>query len=65
MAFERGNKTNYKIKAFELPGSTPRAYKFNCEGDIVWIPKSQCHYIPEFKELEIPEWLYRDKFPDG
>jgi hypothetical protein len=65
MAFEKGNRTNYKIKATLLPGSTDKSFKFNCEGDVIWIPKSQCNFIPALKELEIPEWLFREKFPNG
>ena len=64
MAFEKGNPTNYKIRAILLR-QVGKAYKFNCDGDIVYIPIGQCNYIKEFKELEIPEWLYREKFPNG
>lgn len=64
MAFEKGNPTNYKIKAIYLM-QVGKSYKFNCDGDFIYIPISQCSYIKEFKELEIPEWLYNEKFPNG
>lgn len=37
---------------------------FDCEGDIVWFPKSQLNWDPKKNELEIPRWLAREKFPD-
>jgi hypothetical protein len=41
-----------------------KATKFNCEGDLVWIPNSQFNYDAEKEELEIPRWLAREKFPE-
>lgn len=64
MAFEIGNPTNYKIRAILLK-EYGKAYKFNCEGNIVIVPKSQCFFEPILKILEIPEWLYKEKFPNG
>lgn len=63
MGFTKGSKTNYKIKA-SLIQETEKAYKLNCEGDIIWVPKSQCNFIKSLGELEISDWLFRDKFPN-
>ena len=52
-----------KIKAIIIK-ETEKAWLFDCEGDKVWMPKSQCTYCEEEKALEIPEWLYEDKFPE-
>lgn len=37
---------------------------FDCEGDLIWFPKSQLNWNAEENELEIPRWLAREKFPD-
>ena len=59
--FEKGDKSNYKIKATFIK-ETYKSYYLNCEGDLEWFPKSCCHYEKTLKELELPEWLYRIKF---
>lgn len=42
---------------------TENAYYLNCEGDKVWFPKSKVKLNIEKKELELPEWLAKEKFP--
>ena len=46
---------------------TDDAVKIDSDGDIVWLPKSQITMIPDgmgMANIMMPEWLYRDKFPD-
>lgn len=41
-----------------------KAWKVNCEGDIMWFPKSEVNYDREAEEMEAPIWLLKLKFPD-
>lgn len=43
---------------------TVNAWYLNCEGDNHWFPKSQVEYNKETSTLQLPEWLYKEKFPD-
>ena len=52
------------IKA-ELVRETDKAFLLNCEGDEVWLPKSQVTFDKEAKTVTLPEWLFNDKFPNG
>ena len=41
-----------------------KSIRFNCEGDLVWLPKSQINFDAEKKEIEMPKWLARKTFPN-
>jgi len=43
---------------------TPNAWYLNCEEDKVWFPKSKVNFNIEKQELEAPNWLLNQKFPD-
>ena len=49
------------IKAF-LIKETETALCLNCEGDIEWFPKSQVTFDTHESKLELPTWLYNEKF---
>lgn len=36
----------------------------DCEGDLVWFPKSQITFDKTKESAEVPNWLLREKFPD-
>jgi len=41
---------------------TEKAYKFDVGNDEhVWLPKSQCEWDPDNKQVTIPMWLAVDK----
>jgi len=59
-----------KIEA-SIITETDKAWHMDCEGDKVWVPKSQCSFVLDNPEdiqgtgtLSIPEWLYNKKFED-
>ena len=51
------------IKA-EFMRQTKNSYLLDCEGDVVWFPKSQVNFNTEKNELEAPKWLLEEKFPE-
>ncbi len=51
------------IEAKYIRESTKSIY-LDCEGDLVWFPKSQIKFDKEKEEAEVPNWLLREKFPD-
>jgi len=57
-AFEKGDKTNYKIKAEFIFETSRGATQYDCEGDKIWIPNSIHSFDSETGVLEIPEWFY-------
>lgn len=54
---------NAVIISATLVWETSSAYYLNCEGDRVWVAKSQCNFDPDKQELEDPSWLLRRLFP--
>ena len=46
-----------------LISETDRAWYLNCEGDNKWFPKSDCEFSEEKKELKVPLWILKEKFP--
>ena len=42
---------------------TAAAYYLDCEGDKVWVPKSKVTFNDN--KLTLPDWLYKEKFPEG
>jgi len=53
------------IQVDELITETDKAYHVDCEGDKVWLPKSQVTLDMSKNQVEIPDWLFKQKFPDG
>lgn len=43
---------------------TKDSWFLDCEGDVVWFPKSQVNFDKEDKSLEAPKWLLVKKFPN-
>ncbi len=43
------------------PFETERAYHFYDGAIKVWLPKSQCEWDEEGKEMTMPEWLAMEK----
>jgi hypothetical protein len=41
-----------------------KATLFDCEGDKIWISNNNYKYNPDSKDLEIPLWLAKEKFPN-
>lgn len=41
-----------------------KAWYLNCDGDRLWFSKLTCTFEEEAEELELPKWLYREKFPN-
>lgn len=48
----------------ELVRETANAWLLNCEGDEVWMPKSQVRFRIADKSVTLPRWL-KEKFPKG
>lgn len=56
---------NYRNETVTITGEvcadTPLAWHFfqagDTEGDAVWLPKSQCEWDEEAREMEMPTWL--------
>lgn len=51
------------IQVDNIIHETKSAYYLDCEGDKVWFPKSKVKLNIKKKELELPEWLAKEKFP--
>jgi hypothetical protein len=48
--------------AATLVGETEKAYKFDIgKEEHVWLPKSQCEWDKDAKEVTLPMWLATDK----
>lgn len=45
----------------EIVGETEKAYRFFDGTRTVWVPKSQCEWDDQAKEITMPEWLAKDK----
>ena len=51
----------------EIPGevdtvnSTTDAYLFTDGNSTVWLPRSQCEWDPDAREMTMPEWLAIDR----
>lgn len=41
------------------------AYYLDCEGDKVWLPKSKVSFDEKLGKVTIPDWLFKEKFPNG
>lgn len=56
------NRNNRLVDiAGELRAETEKAYRFFDGIRLVWLPKSQCQWDPDAKEMTMEEWLARDK----
>ena len=38
------------------------AWRLDCEGDKIWVPKSEVYFNKDEQSLVMPEWLYKEKF---
>ena len=47
--------------AGEIRHETEKAYLFYDGIKEIWIPKSQCQWDPDAKEMTMPEWIAKDK----
>ena len=56
-------KPAVKINAHKIM-STKEALYLKCEGDEVWMPKSQCEFNNQENTVLVSEWFYNNKFPD-
>lgn len=63
MKFEKGHATNYKISGIILY-ETENAIRIDSDGDIMWLPKSQIYIDDREQTIELPEWLFKNKFPN-
>lgn len=43
---------------------TKDSYYLDCEGDLVWFPKSQVNFNQEKESVEVPRWLIKKTFPN-
>lgn len=64
MSIEEQLDRGTTIEAVQL-AETDKAVKFNCEGDIIWVPKGKFRFNKEKRELTLPDWLFKAKFPNG
>ena len=44
-----------------LASSTTDAYLFTDGDATVWLPRSQCEWDPDAREMTMPEWLAMDR----
>ena len=44
---------------------TDRAFLLNCEGDEVWLPRGEINLDLKGSKVTMPEWLFKEKFPNG
>ena len=44
-------------------GESNKAWCLNCEGDEHWFPKSKVNYDKDGESLELPKWMFKQKFP--
>lgn len=56
------DKDLIKIEA-EYVRENGKNIQLDCEGDLVWFPKSQVNFDKENNSLELPVWLHKEKFP--
>jgi hypothetical protein len=47
--------------AGEISAETTAAYRFFDGSRHVWLPKSQCQWDADAKEMTMPEWLAKEK----
>lgn len=47
----------------KMLAESEKGIKLDCEGDVHWFPKSQTNYFPNTETADVPEWLYKEKFP--
>lgn len=57
------NDEIYTIDAVYIREST-NSVLFNCEGDLIWLPKKHITYNKEKSEVRAPLWLLKSKFPE-
>lgn len=48
----------------ELIRETKDSYYLDCEGDPTWFPKSKVIFDPDKKQVEVPRWLMKERFPN-
>lgn len=53
------------VEVTKFIGESNLAYHFDCEGDRVWLPKSMVNWFPDKMEVEMSDWMFKQKFPDG
>ena len=56
---------NYIISYTSIIVELDKAILFNCDGDEVWLPISQIIVDRTNEKIELPEWLFKEKFPNG
>ena len=53
----------------KIIGETEKAWQIDSDGDIVWLPKGEVTVETLDKGddqlFDIPDWLFKEKFPDG
>jgi RNase P/RNase MRP subunit p29 len=56
---------SYKSDLVDISGEvvteTEKAYRFYDGKTHAWLPKSQCQWDEEGKEMTMPEWLAKEK----
>lgn len=60
MDYSVNDQPAVKIFAKEVK-SLDKAILFDCEGDMVWLPKS-CVKIVDSGTILVQEWIYKQKF---
>ncbi len=55
------DELNIIIEA-KLVRETSNAWLLDCEGDEVWFPKKLVIFKIKDNSLELPNWLYKEKF---
>lgn len=48
----------------EFIRETKDSLYLDCEGDPVWFPKSKVIFDPDKNQVEVPQWLMKEKFPN-
>lgn len=60
----KSNKNDITINA-KLIRETDDGIFLDCEGDKVWFSKRHIKFDREEEAVTIPEWIYKQKFPNG
>lgn len=53
-----------RIKGKRLKPETIKAYLVDCDGDDQWFPKDTVRFNYD-GTVDIQEWIYKKKFPNG
>jgi len=57
------NNNEAQIIEAEFVRNSSKSTQYDCEGDLVWFPKSQVTFDATKKELTVPTWLLKKTFP--